>query len=85
MFYVYVIVEEVRRDVYIGFSNDLKKRIQKHNSGSGAKYTKAGKWRLAYYEAFSNESDARTRERRLKHDGRAKYQLYARIEKSLAD
>ena len=85
MYYVYVIVEDTRQEKYVGFSTNLKARLNQHNSGTGAKYTKCGKWRLVYYEAFADEGDARTRERRLKHDGRARYQLYVRIKKSLTD
>ena len=84
MYYVYVLVEGATREVYIGFTLDLKRRVEEHRRGSGAKYTKSGVWCLAYYEAFLSESDARSRERRLKHDGRARYQLYTRIGNSLA-
>ena len=84
MYYVYVLVEKASKERYIGFSSDLKNRIHQHTSGWGAKTTKRGTWNLVYYEAFVSESDARTRERRLKHDGRARYQLCARIQDSLA-
>ena len=75
MYFVYVIVEECSRDVYVGYTADLEQRLEEHNTGRGAKDTKNGDWKLAYYEAFLSESDARIRERKLKHDGRAKYQL----------
>ena len=84
MYYVYVLVEDADREVYVGFTSDLRRRIEEHERGMGAKRTKRGAWRLAYYEAFLSEADARTRERRLKHDGRARYQLYARLQNSLA-
>ncbi len=83
MYYVYVLVEETEREVYVGFTSDLRRRVEEHQSGHGAEYTKNGTWRLAYYEAFFSECDARTREKKLKHDGRSRYQLYARMEKSL--
>ncbi len=87
MYFVYVIVEECSRDVYVGYTAGLEQRLEEHNTGRGAKYTKNGDWKLAYYEAFLSESDARIRERKLKHDGhdgRAKYQLFRRIDRSLA-
>lgn len=84
MYYVYVIVQDVTHNSYVGFSSDLRKRLKQHNAGVGAKRTRKGEWRVAYYEAFVNESEARTREQRLKQDGRAKHQLFKRIEKSLA-
>jgi len=84
VFYVYVLVDETDREVYVGFTTDLRRRVEEHRSGRGAKYTQSGDWRLAYYEAFFSEADARTREKKLKHDGRARYQLYARIKNSFA-
>ena len=83
MYYVYILVEEVTGKTYLGFTKDLRRRIAQHHSGKGALYTKNGKWTLAYYEAFRNEADAQARERRLKQEGRAKRQLFERIQKSL--
>ena len=85
MYYVYVIQsldEDKKR--YIGYSSDLRKRIDQHNCGMNTS-TAHRQWRLVYYEAYLNEEDAKVRERRLKHDGRARRQLYARIERSLLD
>jgi putative endonuclease len=85
MYYVYVLVQESSGNRYIGFSSDLRKRLEQHNRGRGSTYTKRGdKWQLVYYEAFVSKEDAMLRERKLKHDGRAKYQLFRRIERSLA-
>ena len=84
MYYVYLIVDETDREVYVGFTADLHRRMAEHRRGTGAKYTRKGIWRLAYYEAFLSQTDAPARERRPKHDGRARYQLYGRIERSLA-
>ena len=44
--------------------------------------TKNKVWRLAYYEAFANEAEARNRERKLKHDGRSRRFLYERTQLS---
>ena len=84
MYYVYVIQETTTKNTYIGFSSNLKQRLKKHNSSSGGRSTKGGQWRLIYYEAFASSADARLREKRLKQDGRARYQLYARIENSFS-
>jgi putative endonuclease len=85
MYYVYVIVEKYTNRRYIGLTSDLKSRMAAHNKSQGARYTKKGKWKLVYYEAFACESDAYVREKKLKHDGRSRYQLYRRIGKSLFD
>lgn len=49
--------------LYCGITNDLDKRIDKHNSGSGAKYTKTRRpVVLVYSEAAENKSAALKRE-----------------------
>ena len=53
--------------LYCGWTNDLEKRIDAHNSGDGAKYT----WgrrpvTLVYYEKFDNKSSAMQRELEIK-------------------
>ena len=84
MFYVYVLKSKQRQNkLYFGYTSDLQKRFTRHNS-EGTKYTKKfAPWLLVYYEAFRAEPDARQRERRLKHDGRAWAQLKRRIQTSL--
>ena len=85
MFYVYLIqsVDDARRQ-YIGFTKDLRRRLKEHNSEASKGYTRGARWRLVYYEAYLSEADARRREKRLKADGRARRQLIARVEHSLA-
>ena len=49
--------------IYSGFSTDLQKRVDTHNRGKGAKYTRSRlPVRLAYWEEFSEKSDALKRE-----------------------
>ena len=79
MFYVYVLKCPKAATVYIGFSADLRQRIKKH-----ASHPMHRGWKLAYYEAYLDEKDARERERRLKHHGAALGHLKARIQNSLA-
>ncbi len=40
MWYVYIVRCEKDDSLYTGITNDLDKRIAKHNAGTGAKYTK---------------------------------------------
>ena len=79
MYYVYLIVEKSTQNRYTGVTSDLKQRLQKHNSGSGAKTTKSGEWQLVYYEAFLSKKDAYQREYKLKQDGRSRRLLYQRV------
>ncbi len=52
---------------YSGSAANLKKRVEAHNSGAGAKYTRARlPVRLAYYEEFQSLGDAMKREAALK-------------------
>ncbi len=66
MFYVYVLYSLKDRQLYTGFSPDLKSRKSAHDAG----YVKSTKHRrpltLIYYEAFLLESDAKRRELYLK-------------------
>lgn len=53
--------------LYTGWTNDLEKRIDKHNNGTGAKYTRNKlPVRLVYYEKFSTKIEAMRREYRIK-------------------
>jgi len=84
MFYVYLISSDSGQK-YIGYTNNLKRRISEHNEENGAKYTKNEKWELIYYEAFKSKSDAIRRENQLKHHGGSKRSLLKRLSDSLRD
>ena len=52
---------------YIGYTNDLEKRIKAHNEGKGAKYTKGrGPVKLVYYEEYEDKNTAMRREWEMK-------------------
>ena len=51
---------------YVGYTKDLKKRINLHNSGKGAKFTRGRKWRLIYKEKFNSKKEAISREYYIK-------------------
>ncbi len=52
---------------YTGWTNNLEKRIQSHNSGTGAKYTRPRlPVTLVYYETFSTKQEAMRREYAIK-------------------
>ena len=66
MFYVYILISEKDGRLYVGYTNDLRKRFKKHNRG----FVKATKNRrpleLIYYEAYQERGDAKRRELYLK-------------------
>ena len=51
---------------YVGYTNNIKLRIAKHNSNKGAKSTKGHNWILIYKKKFKNKSDAMSYEYKLK-------------------
>ena len=59
--------------LYTGWTNDLEKRINAHNAGKGAKYTKNRRpVELAYYEEFATKAEAMSREYAIKQLTRRK-------------
>lgn len=65
-YYTYVLQSLKNKKLYIGYTNDLRKRFREHNSGKSA-YTKQHyPYTLIYYEACLTEDDARSRESYLK-------------------
>jgi predicted GIY-YIG superfamily endonuclease len=66
MWYFYI-VRCSDNSLYCGISNDLVKRIEKHNSGKGAKYTASKRpVKLVYQELCDDISAAKKREAQVK-------------------
>ena len=66
-YYVYMLISKSSKPVsYIGYTNNLKKRIKLHNLGKGAKFTRGRKWKLIYKEKFRSKSKAISREYYIK-------------------
>ena len=67
-FFVYLITSKVKNRTisYVGYTNNLKKRINLHNSSKGAKFTRGKKWKLIYYELYHTRSEAMKNEYKLK-------------------
>lgn len=83
MFYVYVLRSKKDQLLYIGLTNDLKRRLVEHNTGKVRSTKARTPFELRYYEAYFKEEDARNREWSLKKDGNALAQLKRRISTSL--
>lgn len=59
--------------LYTGWTNNLAQRLESHQAGKGAKYTRSRlPVALAYYEEYETESDARKRECAIKKLSRQK-------------
>jgi len=84
MYYFYLIQGVKRQEIiYSGSTNDLKKRIKKHNQGEVVSTKRYLPWRLVYYEAYLSEEDAREREQKFKRHGKGNDELKKRIRRSL--
>ena len=79
-FYVYVIGTKKKPiKTYVGWTNNLKKRLSKHNLGTGAKFTRGRKWKILYCESLRTKSDAMKREYQLKKDSKLRLLLRTKI------
>ena len=70
MFYVYMLkgVNSKITKTYVGYTNNLKLRLKKHNSGTGAKSTRGYNWKIIYKKRFYDKRLAMKFEYRLKKD-----------------
>ena len=53
---------------YVGWTNNLKKRLQLHNSSKGAKFTRGRKWILIFKKKMLSKKNAMQFEYKLKKD-----------------
>ena len=53
---------------YVGYTNNLKRRIALHNMSRGAKFTRGRKWKLIYKEKHSSKKEAISREYYIKNN-----------------
>ena len=75
-FFVYIIgTKHPKVRTYVGWSNDIEKRLRAHNNSKGAKFTRGSKWKLLYQEELSSKSEAMRREIYLKKDRQLRSQL----------
>lgn len=83
MYYLYILKSLKDNQLYIGSTNDLRRRLAEHNAGKSKSTMSRRPFELRYYEAYTNPDDAHKREFSLKKDGRALAVLKSRISKSL--
>jgi len=69
-YFVYMILTRHKnKDIsYVGYTNDLEKRLKLHNTSKGEKFTKGKNWKIIYMKKFSTKSDAMKDEYKLKKD-----------------
>ena len=81
MYFVYLLVAKNRNRTisYVGYTNNINKRLKLHNNSKGAKFTRGRKWKLAYYKKYDNKILAMKEEYKLKKN----YKLRSKIKKDL--
>ena len=68
-YFVYMLKSLGKESItYVGYTNDLKKRINLHNNNKGAKFTRGRKWKLIYKEKHSSKKEAISREYYIKNN-----------------
>ena len=67
-YYVYVLISTYNNKLftYVGYTINLKKRLQLHNSNKGAKYTRGKKWKIIYSKKFKSKNIAMINEYKIK-------------------
>ena len=70
VYYVYLIktLDGFNNKSYVGYTNNLSKRINKHNNNLGAKSTKGYKWEIIFKKKFQDKRKAMSYEYKLKKD-----------------
>lgn len=66
MQYVYILKSQKDKQMYVGCTNNLKKRLSEHNNGKVAATASRKPFEIIFYEAFQDKSDAFAREQWLK-------------------
>ena len=81
MYFVYLLVSKNKNRTisYVGYTNNINKRLKLHNSSKGAKFTRGRQWKLAYYKKYDNKILAMKEEYKLKKN----YKLRSKIKKDL--
>ena len=84
VYYVYLIktLDGFINKSYVGYTNDLYKRLNKHNNNLGAKSTKGYKWQLIYKKKFYSKKKALSFEYKLKKDRNERSKLIDNFKKN---
>jgi putative endonuclease len=68
--FVYVLgcLHKGRATTYVGWTNNVERRLAQHNAGTGARSTRGRVWALLHVETFATRNEAMSREWHLKRD-----------------
>lgn len=82
--YVYIIQSLETEELYFGRTDNLEKRLQRHNAGENSSTREKKPWDYVYVEGFRSKKDAVDREKKLKQYGNARAHIKNRIHHSLS-
>ena len=84
-YFVYLIATLKKNKVisYVGFTNNLKKRLSLHNSGKGAKFTRGSNWKIIYKKKYTNKKKAMSEEYKLKKNYKLRNKIKLKFIKKL--
>ena len=82
-YFVYIIATKVKNKTisYVGYTSDLSKRLNDHNTGKGAKFTRGKKWKIIFKKRYKSKIRAMQEEYKLKKN----YLLRSQIKKKYFD
>ena len=68
--FVYLLVSFHKKRIfsYVGYTNDIKKRLKLHNTSKGAKFTRGRKWKIIYKKGYNTKVEAMRNEYQLKNN-----------------
>ena len=79
MYYVYMLISKDNfKHTYVGYTNNLIKRIKLHNSGKGAKFTRGRSWKIIYKKKYNKKSEALKEEFNLKKNYKLRKKIKAK-------
>jgi len=69
-YFTYILISKLKKNyvTYVGYTNNIDKRLGLHNIGKGAKFTRGRYWELIYKKQYNNKSTAMKEEYKLKND-----------------
>ena len=76
-YFVYLLATTKKNKVitYVGYTNDLKKRLFLHNTGKGAKFTKGAFWKIIYKKRYNTKQIAMSEEYKLKKNNKLRNEI----------
>ena len=81
IYFVYILEtsKNNKKKTYVGYTNNIKNRLEKHNTNKGAKSTKGYKWKVIYKKKFLSKSSAMSYEYKIKKNRKLRSNIIKRL------